>query len=78
MPVAASVSRGPDLPPPLGTTQEIFPVETMRRAAELGFGAIYAREEFGGTGLSRLDAAIVFEALSQGCVTTTAYISIHK
>ena len=50
----------------------------MRRAAELGFGAIYAREEFGGTGLSRLDAAIVFEALSQGCVTTTAYISIHK
>lgn len=58
--------------------QEIFPVETMRQAAELGFGAIYAREEFGGTGLSRLDAVIVFEALSQGCVTTTAYISIHN
>ncbi|XP_065582910.1 isobutyryl-CoA dehydrogenase, mitochondrial-like [Artemia franciscana] len=57
---------------------EIFPVETMRQAAELGFGAIYAREEFGGTGLSRLDASIIFEALSQGCVSTTAYISIHN
>lgn len=50
----------------------------MRRAAQLGFGAIYAREEHGGSGLSRLDASIVFEALSQGCVTTTAYLSIHK
>ena len=69
---------GRDIPPLPLHPQEIFPVETMRQAAELGFGAIYAREEFGGTGLSRLDAAIVFEALSQGCVTTTAYISIHK
>ena len=58
--------------------QEIFPVETMRKAASLGFGAIYAKEEFGGTGLSRLDASIIFEALAQGCVSTTAYISIHK
>lgn len=50
----------------------------MKKAAALGFGAIYARDDFGGTGLSRLDASIVFEALSQGCVSTTAYISIHK
>ena len=50
----------------------------MRKAAELGFGAIYSRDDFGGTGLSRLDASIIFEALSQGCVSTTAYISIHK
>jgi isobutyryl-CoA dehydrogenase len=50
----------------------------MKKAASLGFGAIYAREDFGGTGLSRLDASITFEALSQGCVSTTAYISIHK
>lgn len=50
----------------------------MRKAAELGFGAIYAREDYGGTGLTRLDASIIFEALSQGCVSTTAYISIHK
>lgn len=50
----------------------------MRKAAQLGFGAIYSKEDFGGTGLSRLDASIIFEALSQGCVSTTAYISIHK
>ena len=50
----------------------------MRKAASLGFGAIYAKEDYGGTGLSRLDASITFEALSQGCVSTTAYISIHK
>lgn len=58
--------------------QELFPVDTMRAAAALGFGAIYASEEFGGTGLSRLDASIIFEALSKGCTSTTAYISIHK
>ena len=58
--------------------KEIFPVETMRKAASLGFGAIYSKEDFGGTGLSRLDASYIFEALSHGCVSTTAYISIHK
>jgi len=47
-------------------------------AAELGFGAIYCSEKYGGTGLSRLDASVIFEALSHGCVSTTAYISIHK
>ena len=58
--------------------QEIFPIETLRKAAELGFGAVYTRPDYGGTGLSRLDAAIVFEALSEGCVSTTAYITIHN
>ena len=58
--------------------QQIFPVETLRRAAELGFGAIYTKPDYGGTGLSRLDASIIFEGLSEGCVSTTAYISIHK
>lgn len=58
--------------------QEHFPVDTMRAAAGLGFGAIYATEDFGGTGLNRLDASIIFEALSRGCTSTTAYISIHK
>lgn len=58
--------------------QQIFPVETLRRAAELGFGAIYTKPDYGGTGLSRLDASIIFEALSEGCVSTTAYISIHN
>ena len=58
--------------------EQIFPVETLRKAAELGFGAVYTRPDFGGTGLSRLEASVVFEALAQGCVSTTAYITIHK
>ncbi|XP_047248318.1 isobutyryl-CoA dehydrogenase, mitochondrial [Girardinichthys multiradiatus] len=58
--------------------KEIFPVETMRKAAQLGFGGIYVRPEVGGSGLSRLDTSIIFEALSTGCVSTTAYISIHN
>ncbi|XP_076031544.1 isobutyryl-CoA dehydrogenase, mitochondrial-like [Oratosquilla oratoria] len=58
--------------------KEIFPVETLKAGAALGFGAIYASCDYGGTGLSRLDASIIFEALSQGCISTTAYISIHN
>ncbi|KAL3057511.1 hypothetical protein OYC64_007889 [Pagothenia borchgrevinki] len=58
--------------------KEIFPVETMRKAAQLGFGGIYVQPEVGGSGLSRLDTSIIFEALSTGCVSTTAYISIHN
>lgn len=58
--------------------QETFPKESMRLAAQLGFGAIYCREEFGGTGLGRVDASVIFEALAHGCPSTTAYISIHK
>uniref|UniRef100_A0A8C2Z0D4 short-chain 2-methylacyl-CoA dehydrogenase n=1 Tax=Cyclopterus lumpus TaxID=8103 RepID=A0A8C2Z0D4_CYCLU len=58
--------------------QEIFPIETMRKAARLGFGGIYVQPDVGGTGLSRLDTSVIFEALSTGCVSTTAYISIHN
>ncbi|XP_053729151.1 isobutyryl-CoA dehydrogenase, mitochondrial [Synchiropus splendidus] len=58
--------------------KEIFPVEMMRKAAELGFGGIYVQPEVGGSGLSRLDTTLIFEALSTGCVSTTAYISIHN
>jgi isobutyryl-CoA dehydrogenase len=58
--------------------KEIFPVDTLKKAAALGFGACYSSPDFGGTGLSRLDSSIVFEALAQGCVSTTAYITIHK
>ena len=58
--------------------EAIFPVETMRRAAELGFAGIYVRDDVGGSGLSRLDAALIFEALSMGCTSTAAYISIHN
>ncbi|HEV7370946.1 isobutyryl-CoA dehydrogenase [Arenibaculum sp.] len=58
--------------------KETFPVDALRQAAELGFGGIYCKEEFGGSGLTRLDAAIIFEELSAGCVSTSAYLSIHN
>ena len=44
--------------------EQIFPVEVLREAAELGFGGIYTRDDVGGSNLSRLDAAIIFETLS--------------
>ncbi|MFV1852346.1 MAG: acyl-CoA dehydrogenase family protein [Thalassospira sp.] len=56
----------------------IFPEDTLRKAAELGFAAIYTREEFGGSGLGRLDAAVIFEELAAACPSTAAYISIHN
>lgn len=56
----------------------VFPVEVLRKAAELGFAAIYVREDVGGSGLSRLDAAIIFEELAAACPSTAAYISIHN
>lgn len=55
-----------------------FPVDEMRAAAALGMGGIYIQEDVGGSGLSRLDAALIFEALSTGCPTVAAYISIHN
>lgn len=58
--------------------KSIFPVETLRKAAALGFAGIYVREEVGGSGLTRLDAALIFEELAKGCTSTAAYISIHN
>jgi alkylation response protein AidB-like acyl-CoA dehydrogenase len=55
-----------------------FPVDVIRQTAELGMGAIYVPEDRGGSGLKRLDGAIIFEALSYGCPTVAAYISIHN
>jgi len=55
-----------------------FPVDTLRKAAALGFGGIYVRPEQGGSGLGRLEASLIFEELSTACVSTTAYISIHN
>ena len=55
-----------------------FPVDTLRAAAELGLAGIYCGEEQGGSGLTRLDAALVFEALSSACVSTAAFLSIHN
>ncbi len=56
----------------------IFPVETLRAAAALGFAALYVGDDVGGSALSRLDAAVVMEELARGCTSTTAYISIHN
>src|ERR1700743_3175448 len=55
-----------------------FPVEVMREAATLGIGGIYIRDDVGGSGMTRFDAALIFEALAQGCPTTSAFISIHN
>ena len=55
-----------------------FPVDVMREAAALGMGGVYIGEDVGGSGLSRLDAALIFEALATGCPTISAYISIHN
>ena len=55
-----------------------FPVEELREAAALGFGGIYVADDVGGSALSRLDAAIIFEELAAGCTSTAAYISIHN
>jgi alkylation response protein AidB-like acyl-CoA dehydrogenase len=57
---------------------EVFPEDTLRQAAALGFGGIYVSADLGGTALSRLDAALIFEELAQGCPSTAAYISIHN
>jgi alkylation response protein AidB-like acyl-CoA dehydrogenase len=55
-----------------------FPIAEMRKAAELGMGGVYISEDVGGSGLSRLDAALIFEALATGCPTVAAYMSIHN
>jgi alkylation response protein AidB-like acyl-CoA dehydrogenase len=55
-----------------------FPVDILRQAAALGMGGIYIREDVGGSGLTRFDAALIFEALATGCPSISAYISIHN
>jgi alkylation response protein AidB-like acyl-CoA dehydrogenase len=58
--------------------QHHFPVDVIKRAAGLGLCGIYVKEDAGGSGLSRLDAVIIMEALAYGCPSTAAYISIHN
>jgi alkylation response protein AidB-like acyl-CoA dehydrogenase len=55
-----------------------FPVDVMREAASLGIGGIYIRDDVGGSALTRFDAALIFEALAQGCPTVSSFISIHN
>ena len=58
--------------------KHIFPKDTIRAAAELGFAAIYVSEESGGINLGRLEAALIMEAMAYGCPSTSAFISIHN
>ena len=55
-----------------------LPLDVIRETAELGMGGIYVREDVGGSALSRLDAAIIFEALATGCPAVSSFISIHN
>ena len=58
--------------------EEIFPGEVLQKAAALGLAGIYVNAASGGSGLSRLDAVIIFEALARACPSTAAYLSIHN
>lgn len=58
--------------------EEIFPVDTIKKTAALGFCGLYIDESFGGIGLSRLDSSLVFEQLASACTSTAAYLTIHN
>jgi alkylation response protein AidB-like acyl-CoA dehydrogenase len=58
--------------------EQHFPVDVLRQAATLGLGGVCVAEDMGGSGLSRLDAVVVFEALATGCPSLAAYVSIHN
>lgn len=55
-----------------------FPLDVLRKAAELGMGGLYVSEEFGGTGLTRMDGVLAFDALATGCPSVAGYLSIHN
>jgi len=55
-----------------------FPTDVLAEAGALGLGGIYVRDDVGGTGLGRVDAVLIFEALADACPTIAAYISIHN
>lgn len=59
-------------------SEAYFPREVLQEAARLGMGGIFAREDVGGSALSRLDAALIFEQLATGCISTSAFLSIHN
>ena len=57
---------------------EEIPREVLKSAGELGFAAMYVPEKDGGSGLTRLDATLVFEALALSCPSVSSFISIHN
>ena len=52
--------------------------DVLRQLGQLGFGGIYTGEQYGGTGLGRIDAALIFEQLSKGCISHASFLSIHN
>ncbi len=58
--------------------EHIFPRDVLTKAAALGLASIYVRDDVGGSGLGRMESVIVFEALSRGCPSTAAFLSIHN
>jgi alkylation response protein AidB-like acyl-CoA dehydrogenase len=63
---------------PAWDRDEHFPVEQLRAAAALGFGAIGVDPAHGGSGIDRLGSSLIYEALSNACASTAAYLSIHN
>jgi len=57
---------------------KIFPIDTLKELARLGFAGIYVSPSLGGSGLTRIDSTLIFEALSHGCTSTAAFLSIHN
>ena len=55
-----------------------LPLDVIRETATLGLGGVYVQEDVGGSNLSRLDAAVIFEALATGCPATSSFITIHN
>jgi butyryl-CoA dehydrogenase len=55
-----------------------FPVEVLKKAASLGLAGIYCQQDIGGSELSRLDAALIFEELATSCISTSSFLSIHN
>lgn len=58
--------------------QHVFPIDTLKKLAQLGLAGIYVRQASGGSGLNRVDAAIIFEELARACPSTAAYLSVHN
>lgn len=58
--------------------KEFFPIDAIKKAGELGLAGLFVNTDYGGSALSRLEGVLVFEELSQGCVSTAAYLSIHN
>ncbi len=58
--------------------ERYFPANVIRETGPLGFGGIYVSEDVGGSGLGRLDAVLIFEALASACPGFSSFISIHN